>query len=311
MPEPDFPKAESVEEVLLAGDRYILPGTLELPDMTGPVACAVFFAGSGPTDRDWSSPLSRGAGGGKLLAATLRRRGIGSLRFDKLGSGRNRRGLGRLSLDHFRDEGVLAFEYLDDLPACRVVFLLGISEGAIHALRTAAAKGDDPVLGGVIMLAPPAKPLIDRLLDQIWANELGRGDPDRTELAQLLSDFRYAARDGDDPTPPDFGGLEPLVGLWRSLNHPVNARVARQLLFVDPLPAAGDYSGDVLILSDGGPAGEAAARIAAAIGRGGSIQRREVIEGARADFVRDGELVAGVQSAISAFIDAVMSNRPD
>ena len=50
----------------------------------------MFFAGSGPTDRDWTSPLLPGTNGsGAQLALALQARGVGSIRFDKVGSGVN------------------------------------------------------------------------------------------------------------------------------------------------------------------------------------------------------------------------------
>ena len=286
-PEPTFPSAERVEELVLSGDRFLLPGTLELPASTAPVPCAVFFAGSGPTDRDWRSRLTDGEPAGRQLAAALRREGIGSLRFDKVGSPNNRSAIGRLSLDHYRDEGVLAFEFLDDLDECDRVFTLGTSEGAIHAVRTAAIKRGDPTLGGVIALDPPAKPLIDALLDQIWADQLRR-DPavDRERLAQLLSDFRHAAR--TDAAYAEVAGIGALARLWRSLDHPANPRVARQLLFVDPLAVARRYDGSALVVSTRGrePA------FAGALGRpaAGAVRRVEQVVGDR------------LSAAIAAFV---------
>lgn len=298
-PEPTFPTAERVEAITLAGDGYIMPATLELPAAPAPVSCAVFFAGSGPTDRDWRSPLGGGPPTGKRLAAALRARGVGSFRFDKVGSAHNRSGIPRLGLDHHRDEGILAFEFLDDLEECDRVFLLGISEGAIHALRTAAAKAHDPVLGGVIALDPPDRPLIDSLLDQIWAEQLRR-DVDRDELAQLLSDFRYAAREGLEP---DTAGIAALERIARSLRHPANPRVARELLFVDPLEVAARYTGAALIVSSGDDA-EAGARVLAALGRGQGRRRREVIAAADSRFADGDALAPGTAEAIAAFIAA-------
>lgn len=306
--EPRFPRPERIEELVLAGDGFVLPGTLELPATSAPIPCAVFFAGSGPTDRDWRSRLGSGPATGRLLAGALRARGIGSLRFDKVGSARNRRGLGRLSLDHYRDEGILAFELLDDRPECARIVLLGYGEGAIHALRTAAAKASDPALGGVVTLAAPAEPLIEQLLDQIWAAELRRG-ADQGELAQLLADFRFAASRGGPR--PDFGGVAALARLWRSLDHPVNARVARELLFADPLEAAAAYAGSALIVSAGDADPDAGARVLAALAepRAAAVRRREVIGGADPMFAGGDRLAPGTVEAIVSFIDAVATRE--
>ena len=78
------------EEVVIHGPGYVLPSTISLPATDGPVPCIVFFAGSGPTDRDWTSPLLPGTNGsGAQLAHELQARGVGSIRFDKVGSGVN------------------------------------------------------------------------------------------------------------------------------------------------------------------------------------------------------------------------------
>ena len=72
------------------GETWSLPATLVIPAATAPVPCIVFFAGSGPTDRDWLSPLLPGSNGSaRQLADGLAARSIGSLRFDKVGSGKN------------------------------------------------------------------------------------------------------------------------------------------------------------------------------------------------------------------------------
>src|SRR5206468_511457 len=60
-----------------------IPGTLTRPAHgTGPGL--LLMAGSGPTDRDWTSPLLAGKNGSaRQLAEALAARGIVSLRFDK------------------------------------------------------------------------------------------------------------------------------------------------------------------------------------------------------------------------------------
>jgi hypothetical protein len=77
------------EEVnFVAGGRTI-PGTLVHPDSgTGPGL--LLLAGSGPTDRDWNTPLLPGKNGSaRLLADALGARGVTVLRFDKAFSGQN------------------------------------------------------------------------------------------------------------------------------------------------------------------------------------------------------------------------------
>src|SRR5438552_10408189 len=54
----------------------------------GPFPAVVMVAGSGPTDRDWNSPLLPGYNGSAhLIAQALARARIASLRYDKRASG--------------------------------------------------------------------------------------------------------------------------------------------------------------------------------------------------------------------------------
>src|SRR5207248_9678945 len=63
-------------------------GTLVRPSGPGPFPAVVMVAGSGPTDRDWNSPLLPGPNGSaRLLAEALAGAGIASLRYDKRASG--------------------------------------------------------------------------------------------------------------------------------------------------------------------------------------------------------------------------------
>src|SRR5260370_6850143 len=62
-------------------------GTLVRPSGPGPFPAVVMVAGSGPTDRDWNSPLLPGTNGSaRLLAEALARTAIASLRYDKRAS---------------------------------------------------------------------------------------------------------------------------------------------------------------------------------------------------------------------------------
>lgn len=63
-------------------------GTITYPDDGLSHPGIVMVAGSGPTDRDWRSPLLPGKNGsGKLLAETLAGEGYVTLRYDKMASG--------------------------------------------------------------------------------------------------------------------------------------------------------------------------------------------------------------------------------
>src|SRR5690242_8125095 len=78
---------ESSEVTWLLGETSMY-GTLVRPVGSGPFPAVVMVAGSGPTDRDWNSPLLPGPNGSaRLLAAALARAGFASLRYDKRAPG--------------------------------------------------------------------------------------------------------------------------------------------------------------------------------------------------------------------------------
>ncbi len=65
-------------------DGITMEGTAVRPDGDGPFPAVVLVAGSGPTDRDWRSPLLPGTNGsGRLFAEAFADAGIASLRYDK------------------------------------------------------------------------------------------------------------------------------------------------------------------------------------------------------------------------------------
>src|SRR5215470_3575560 len=100
---------ESSEVTWQLGETSVY-GTVVRPVGPGPFPAVVMVAGSGPTDRDWNSPLLPGSNGSaRLLAEALAGAGIASLRYDKRGSGPHAREnipllIGKVSMQSFADE---------------------------------------------------------------------------------------------------------------------------------------------------------------------------------------------------------------
>jgi dienelactone hydrolase len=131
------------EEIAWDVDEIPVEGTLTRPTGPGPFPGVVLVAGSGPTDRNWCSPLLPGTlCSGRLLAEALTREGFMTLRYDKRASGprgpENARRLeGRISMQAHLDELVGAVAALlseNDMDPARI-FALTNSEGALHALN--------------------------------------------------------------------------------------------------------------------------------------------------------------------------------
>jgi hypothetical protein len=133
----------SVEEVTWDIDDTTVAATLTQPEGDGPFPAIIMVAGSGPTDRDWNSPILPGMNGSAaLLADALTRAGYVTLRYDKRVSGPNmianvEKLMGQLSLQSQLVEMVGGVALLADHEVVDAsnIFALANSEGAIHALN--------------------------------------------------------------------------------------------------------------------------------------------------------------------------------
>ncbi len=214
-------------------DDITVYGTLTAPK-DGAVSCGVVFvAGSGPTDRDWCSPLLPGTNGsGKLLAELLAQEGFATLRYDKRASGPHVREnmtklMGKLSMQSHIDELSGAVEALiaqgHIMEDC--VFALTSSEGAIHALNY-QLQAKTHHFKGLVLTGAPGRAIGAVAHSQILAQveALPNGKDIMTQYDQAVTDF-VAGK------PMRLDESLPLVvrQLLLSLETPVNLPFARQL----------------------------------------------------------------------------------
>lgn len=134
-----------------------LAGTLTLPDAASarnPVPAVVFATGSGPQDRDSSTPALPGWAPFRQLADALGRRGIAVLRMDDRGVGGSEAGPPGATTRDLAEDVRAALDYLRTVPEVdpRRLMLLGHSEGA---LVVAMAAAQDPSVSAVALLAAP------------------------------------------------------------------------------------------------------------------------------------------------------------
>ena len=249
-------------------------GTLLEPDGDGPFPAVVLVAGSGPTDRDWESPLLPGTNGsGRLLAETLADAGFATLRYDKAASGPHAAEnvpqlIGRLSMAWHLGElagavGVLAAQASVD--AAQIVGL-GNSEGCLHVLNYATSAQAVP-FAGLVLAAPPGRSVGAVLRTQLDA-QLALV-PGGAELMPLLHESldRYAAGELADP-PPELP--EQLTQVLAAFEEPANLPFARELFTLDAakllprdelptLVLIGEKDIQISVELDGGPLQDAAA----------------------------------------------------
>jgi dienelactone hydrolase len=161
-------------EVTWRLDDIAMRGTLTLPDGDRPFPAVVLVAGSGPTDRDWCSPLLPGTNGsGRLFAEAFADAGIASLRYDKRASGPDaaesaRALFGKFSMHSHLEELVAAVGVLaghDSIDVARIAGL-GNSEGTLHVLHYATSDQDVP-FAGIVLAAPPGRSVGEVLLSQL------------------------------------------------------------------------------------------------------------------------------------------------
>lgn len=256
------------EEVTWDVDGIAVYGTLTHPANTGPHPAIVFVAGSGPTDRDWCSPLLPGTNcSGRLLANALTKQGFITLRYDKRAAGpRVRENLpqliGKISMQGHLDEltgAVTTLMSLTDVDVSRL-FVLTNSEGAIHALnyqKGIAHRRFD----GLVLTGAPGRPIglvaRDQLLAQV--GPLANGD----EIMKRY-DACIAAFVAGKPIAPDASLPEVMKSLLASLTVLVNLPFARELWLENPAHLASQVSEPMLVVigkkdiqidwrADGGP----------------------------------------------------------
>jgi pimeloyl-ACP methyl ester carboxylesterase len=244
----------SEDVTFVAGGRTI-PGTLVRPE-SGRGPALLLLAGSGPTDRDWNSPLLPGRNGSaRLLAEALAARGMTVLRFDKAYSGKNP-GLpiADLTLDTYRDEASAALDFLRaraEVDPARV-YVAGHSEGGIHATRLAQSRGDQ--LRGVILISAPGRSMREVLEVQLAQNVLAAAGLTPEQVEAEMEPIRNALRSfvaGQDVDPKSASSRPQIVGILTALMAPPVARIGRALVSFEPAQAAAQIAAPVLVLQGG------------------------------------------------------------
>ena len=226
----------SVEVSWLLGPTTVY-GTVVMPEGAGPFPGVVLVAGSGPTDRDWNSPLLPGTNGsGRLLAEALGRAGFASLRYDKRASGPHVREtipllIGAITMQSHVDELAGAVRTLAEQQGVnrQRIFGLGNSEGTLHVLNY---EVDDPGIpfAGLVLTAPPGRSVGAVARAQLAAQ--AKGIPNGEEFLGLY-DAAIARFLAGEPAAADPALPEGVRTLIASLENPYNLPFARELWTAD------------------------------------------------------------------------------
>src|SRR6266700_2239715 len=185
-------------EVQIGHGKWVLPGTVSIPQGDGPFAAVLLVHGSGPQDRDETIPPNKPF---RDLAWGLASQGIAVLRYEK------RTKVYATQMNSERDTLTVKEEVIDDaLEAVALlrarpeidaqqIFVLGHSLGGFLAPRIAAA---DPQIRGLLILAGSARPFEDVILDQM-TSVLSLSIPDPVARQQQLAVLKQQVELVKDP----------------------------------------------------------------------------------------------------------------
>lgn len=243
--------AES-SEVSWQLDGTTVYGTIVRPSGSGPFPAVVMVAGSGPTDRDWNSPLLPGSNGSAhLLAEALAEAGIASLRYDKRASGAHAREnlqalMGKMSMQSHVDELAGAVRTLATqafVDAGRI-FGLGNSEGTLHVLNYQVHSPAIP-FAGLVLTGAPGRPVGAVAQSQLAAQAAGIPNGD---ALLALYDEAIARFVAGEPIAPDPSLPQGVQMLLQGLETPVNLPFARELWTAEAATPLGQVNVPVLVI---------------------------------------------------------------
>ncbi len=239
VPPPEADAAFVERDIAIGTGERALPATLALPksaSRNAPVAAVVLVHGSGAHDRNETIGPNRPF---LDIARGLAARDIAVLRYDKRSRVRPQDFAGDAYTidDETTNDAVAAVAALaatDGVDPGRI-FVLGHSQGGMLAPRIAKQSGN---VEGLILLAAPARPLLDILIEQNRRLAvLGDGktsDAERTAIAALEAQVRAARTEQDAKA--DVLPLGLPASYWRSTDA------------VDPVAEAQQVALPVLVL---------------------------------------------------------------
>ncbi len=243
--------AESLEVTWQLGSTTVY-GTLVRPLGPGPFPAVVMVAGSGPTDRDWNSPLLPGTNGSaRLIAEALAQAGITSLRYDKRASGPHAREnmqalMGKLTMQSHVDELAGAVRTIASQPYVRDdrIFALVNSEGTLHALNYQLHSPEIP-FAGLVLTGPPGRAIGVVARSQLAAQAAGVPNGDALLALYDAAIARFLAGEPMNPDPSLPEGVQMLL---QSLETPANLPFARELWTADAAPLLRQVDVPILVI---------------------------------------------------------------
>jgi uncharacterized protein len=198
-------------EVQVGEGEWALPGTLTVPVGAGPFPAVVLVHGSGPLDRDETIGPNRTF---RDLAWGLASQGVSVLRYEKRTKRYGAKLVGAKELtvkEEVLDDALAAVALLRMTKEVNPqhVVVLGHSLGGMAAPRLAQL---DPGIAGLILLAGPARPLEDLVVEQEEYLLSLQNDPSEEDKAELEKIKKAALRLKDPNLAPENLASGKLLG---------------------------------------------------------------------------------------------------
>jgi hypothetical protein len=211
-------------EVSFAADELTIHGTYRHDDKPGPAA--LLISESGQTDRNGDNAVAGPVGNMRQLAELLSERGVSSLRYDKVGTGKT--GLGPYA-QRPADVGSAvyttgaraALQFLGDQPDTDSISVYALGEGTIHAM---SLVGGMPKVHSLALLQPLPGRYLDIITDRVRAS----GNPETLTTWLAAVEQARTQRSAPAQLPEGLGAL---------LN-PGNVKAVVEADAIDPLALA-------------------------------------------------------------------------
>ena len=210
----DAAEGFTTQAVALGTPAGTLHGTLLVPTDVPRPPVALIIAGSGPTDRDGNSPLIAGRNDSlKMLAESLARHGVATLRYDKRGIGASAGALSAEEDVRFEDYVADAVGWLQQLAADdrfdgRVV--IGHSEGSLIGMLAA----EETSAGAFVSLAGPGRSAADLLRVQLAAQLPAQLLEEATNVLASLEEGETVAAVSDELASLFRASVQPYLISW-------------------------------------------------------------------------------------------------
>lgn len=248
----------AAEEVTINPPGAVLHGTWTAPG--DPAAAALILPGSGPTDRDGNSPAGLSTDAYRLLAEALAERGIASLRADKRGTGASTGDPNAVTLGLYAQDAGGWIDLAKARGDLTCLWLIGHSEGALVALTLTPQRDD---ICGLVLLAPPGRPVSQILLEQL------AGVPGLAPHLRVAQKAIFSLVAGQPVDPASLPA--PLQGIFDPAVQPF----LMDLFAFDPAEAAAGIARPALVIRgswDLQISAADAARLAAALPQAGTVE---------------------------------------